>query len=515
MPPYPPAGEPTQPLPRQPQFLAPSAPPEHRDLEQDRLLSRVSGRPEPDAKPGRYNVGRLMRRFAGADEGLLAWVPQERPRYTGLGGTVLFTAVLALVSMTVAIGFAFHTRTPFIVVFSGLWFLLILNFDRWIVASPIPEHRWQRVPTIVVRMLMAFVFGVVIAEPLVLTVFNTAVSQKVQEIRAEEKAAYEGSWLACNPPLAAAPAPAGPAVNPSTRPSAGPSARAGPNPSAGAAVRTASPTPTAPAGVDCANFHIVLPDNVSAAESQLTQAGTQQATNEATLAKITAEHEKLVKAANDDCTGVNGHYGKGPVCTDLRAAAAAYWKDHDGAKLESDVAAGRARVTTLQQQVTTLRDNWGDQRAATITKAVNEWAAGRGQPGLLERIEALNALAVKHASLALGIWAVRLLFILVDLAPALAKFASGTTTYDRLVSANLRLGEVRNRAHRVATEEDTDSWMDETNEERTVNIARRRAARDADVDAMLDDTASRQWPTSNGRGRPVGPSTYRMPEDRR
>jgi hypothetical protein len=52
-------------------------------------------------------------------------------------------------------------------------------------------------------------------------------------------------------------------------------------------------------------------------------------------------------------------------------------------------------------------------------------------------MEALGELAKTNAALFLGIWAVRLFFILVDCMPVMVKFLGGNTTYDRLVDERL------------------------------------------------------------------------------
>ncbi|GIH04849.1 hypothetical protein Rhe02_29160 [Rhizocola hellebori] len=444
------------------------------------IFSKISGQPEPDPLPGKWNVGRLLRRFAGSDERLLAWVPQERPRYTGLGGTVLFTALMAFVSMGIALSLAFGTRSPLVWLLAALWFLLILNFDRWIVSAPVPEHRWQKVPTIVVRMGMAFVFGIVIAEPLVLAVFNTAVEQKVHEVRAEELKAYRGNWMACNPDLGSI-AGLGAGVAPIPGASAGPSA-----------APTAAPTPAptkAPVvnGVDCALYPIPLPDRVRSLATERDQKKTQLTVMEAELATNTAEHTKLVDAAKNDCNGSTGHYGFGPVCRQLYATADAYWASHHMDQLLADVTARRGEVQKLSDEIQAESAAWAAKRDQYVDEQVQRWSQGRGDVGLLERIEALNLLSAKHLALALGIWAVRALFILVDLAPALAKFTSSTTTYDRLVSANLKLGELRYGARRAEDAADAEGWAEDAKANLAVGRARLKAQRTAEYETIMDD----------------------------
>ena len=132
-------------------------------------------------------------------ETLLAWVPTDRPRYTGMGGFVLFTALMAIGSSTIALTIAFDRPWPYVVLPAIFWGVLIFNLDRWIVASPLPEHGFRRVAVFLPRLLMSVIFAVVIAEPVLLIVFKTAVNEQLQKIRTDEASAYQRQLEECNP----------------------------------------------------------------------------------------------------------------------------------------------------------------------------------------------------------------------------------------------------------------------------------------------------------------------------
>ena len=71
---------------------------------------------------------------SGADLDILEQAPTDKNKYYGIGGTIIFTALMA----TFAGGYAFFTafKIPVLSVFFGLfWGALIFNLDRYIVSS--------------------------------------------------------------------------------------------------------------------------------------------------------------------------------------------------------------------------------------------------------------------------------------------------------------------------------------------------------------------------------------------
>ena len=473
---------------------------------------RLAARPVPGTElPSRWNLGRILRRFAGADEELLAWVPQERSRYTGMGGAVLFTAVMAFMSMTVALGLAFDTRSPVILIPALVWFVLILNFDRWLVSAPLSKSFWRKVPMIAVRMGMAFLFGVVIAEPLVLAVFNTAVKTEVLQLRADDLKKYGSQWERCNP-LDLTNQPAGTST---------PSATPTPTPSGSTGTATAAADPT------CADFIVPLPENVRALRNDFTAKQAQLVSLQATLKPLIAQHDKLVKKSQDEClgrpgVGLTGQFGAGPVCKRLTQDAVNYAKLNRLDDLQKNVASLTDSLTALSTQIRDASTKWADQRSAYIADQVAQRKASEGKIGLLERIEALNTLAVTHTALGTAIWAVRALFILVDLAPALLKLTSGTTRYDRLVDAQLRLGEVQFAATTRAAMARAKRWSADDRADLDVERARLAGERTAEYDRIMDhleghwaaaaeaadSPAERVGVASSARGWPMSGSRY-------
>jgi len=443
--------------------------------------SQISGEPRPAPMPGKYNVGRLLRRCAGVKEELLAWAPAERARYTGLGGFVLLTSLMAVGSSTIALMIAFDKPWYYVILPALFWGLLIFNLDRWIVSSPLPEYGLRRVATILPRLMMAIVFGIVIAEPVVLKVFETAVTEKLGEIRAAEDAAYRSLVEQCNPAVA--------------------DAAAGPGRSA----------------AECKD--VIIPQSSAVATARGTQANAQRAVDESAtrLATVGKELDEARVQMNNECRGLDGSpHGEGPVCRHLTTVYNGILNRYN------EVDAGdrqlRVALTTAGGAVAAAEAAQDQFRSQEITRMIEKRQQDRdNEGGLLERIEALNSVAADHFSLLLAIWAVRLLLILIDSAPAIGKFTSGTTTYDRLAREESRLGEQKHRARSTVEEELAQNWIDESEEHEEIVRAGRRHQRDRAADALLLSAARHRQqqaphfqPVVADDQRPFGRASYTM-----
>jgi hypothetical protein len=149
------------------------------------------------ARPG-SRLARLLRALAGVQEPTLNWVPEERSRYTAMGGLVLGTAVLATISMFVAIHLVTGTFAASLI-FAPIWGLFILSLDRWLVSTAPSGRVAERLMSYLPRLFLALMTGVVVAEPLVLAVFSREVEQAVRVEAAQESRILESRWRYCNP----------------------------------------------------------------------------------------------------------------------------------------------------------------------------------------------------------------------------------------------------------------------------------------------------------------------------
>ncbi|GIF79940.1 hypothetical protein Cba03nite_12890 [Catellatospora bangladeshensis] len=385
--------------------------------------------PQPDPEPApppdrprrpmpRLQLGRRLRVLAGVDERLLDRVPQERAWYTSLGGVVLGTATIAAISMYFAITQAMGAASWLAVFPVLVWFLFILNVDRWLVSSRLGEGWFRRVPVLLMRVLMAVFFGVIIAEPLVLRIFETAVVQHVADQRTEALAQLSGRLKACNP------------VPGSTELAAPADCKA----------------------MEVFNFDQSPVATLRELATRRTDAAALQKTVDADQAQLRAINDLARReCVGDSGAGLTGQRGVGPNCRRLRAEADAFARTRQINANNVKLAGLRTRISELEVSANTSHAAFEAERETKIEARVAEERSHQGPIGLLERLGALHDLADSSGVLAVGIWAVRIFFILVDCMPILVKFVGGSTTYDRLVSAQLAVAE-RDLNHDIETE---------------------------------------------------------------
>jgi len=136
-------------------------------------------------------IPRLMRRLVGVDEGILDWVPEERPRYTRLGFIVLNTGLLAGLAMHMALTSVTHAAWWLLLPADLLWALIIITIDSWLISSTHGIERSAQFWVYLPRLLVSILLGLAIAEPLVLTVFHQSIGNEISEYRKTEVDRYE------------------------------------------------------------------------------------------------------------------------------------------------------------------------------------------------------------------------------------------------------------------------------------------------------------------------------------
>lgn len=135
---------------------------------------------------------------AGANRKLLRQCPTEYAKYAGIGGTILFTAILASFSGGYAIYKVFadeilNTVTGFYetdihavymaIMFGGIWGLLIFNLDRFMVntmysdgTQKITPEEWKGA---IPRLILAVFIGCVISIPIELRIFKDKIQSQL------------------------------------------------------------------------------------------------------------------------------------------------------------------------------------------------------------------------------------------------------------------------------------------------------------------------------------------------
>ena len=127
---------------------------------------------------------------AGANLEILKKCPTDHAKYFGVGGTIVFTALMA----SFAGGYAFFTAFKAVVpslFFGAFWGLLIFNLDRYIVSTigkgdgtqKITKEEWKIAAP---RLIMAILLGFVISTPLELKIFETEIQTVVERLKIDK-----------------------------------------------------------------------------------------------------------------------------------------------------------------------------------------------------------------------------------------------------------------------------------------------------------------------------------------
>tara|TARA_R110002167_G_scaffold134709_2_gene320798 strand:- start:5107 stop:6429 length:1323 start_codon:yes stop_codon:yes gene_type:complete len=129
------------------------------------------------------SINNLFLWSSGADLDILKQAPTDNNKYFGIGGTILFTALMA----SFAGGYAFFTafKNPYLAIIFGLfWGALIFNLDRYIVSTfGVGDGKKtisrQELLEAAPRLLMAMILGFVIATPLELKLFESEIKAEI------------------------------------------------------------------------------------------------------------------------------------------------------------------------------------------------------------------------------------------------------------------------------------------------------------------------------------------------
>lgn len=355
--------------------------------------------PARPARPARpRGLGVQLRRLSGVQEPVLDLVPGDRARYTSMGGVVLGTAMIAMVSMGVALHAVFGTWTsPVVIAFTVLWGFFILNLDRWLMSTVIDRDGLARVVKFLPRIGLALMFGIIIAEPLLLGVYSSAIERHVRDERDAGLRRFEAELVRCNPV-------------------------------AEGAVRPSDCDAQNPEG-------FVIPLTVPAKEQDLLQARQQVERLGPEVAADRLRSNQLLDAAHNECIGLDGpgrtgRPGLGPECRKR-------FQEHD--EFKAALEQKETRLLQLEDKVADLTTVVGGERDSIATRVNNEIerrvAERRGSQhiGLLERLRALSELVSHNGYMLASQWALRIFFVVVDSLPVLVKLLTGQTAYDRVM----------------------------------------------------------------------------------
>ena len=145
----------------------------------------------------KYNVGRFKSFFwwcAGADKDLLTMCPGDHSKYVGIGSVILFTALMAWFSSTIAMRLVLKSpindfvnwETLGAAFFGIVWASMIFFLDRFITNTMYSDGKvtiskeefFSGLP----RITIAIFLGIVISAPLELMIFDQEIDTKLDEL---------------------------------------------------------------------------------------------------------------------------------------------------------------------------------------------------------------------------------------------------------------------------------------------------------------------------------------------
>jgi len=319
-------------------------------------------------------IERLFLWSSGADLDVLELVPTEKTKYYGIGGTIIFTALMA----SFAGGYAFFTAFDDVLlsVFFGLfWGALIFNLDRYIVASfgvgdgkrtISRQELFEAAP----RLLMATLLGFVIATPLELKLFEGEIEAWIGEQIALAGKRIEGQYdLTSDPDI------------------------------------------------------VAWRGELNTIEGELKDMSDDEARKrtERNLADAAQEQEWVY--------GCDQHPpGKGPHHSQLMDRYVAKRSEYD-----SLLSRNSGRRSELYQQRTETNQKIQNREAYLNQMRQRDLAEADKSRGLMMRLEGLGALTTRSAAIWWSKWLITLLFIFVEIAPVLFKMMTERGPYDDIV----------------------------------------------------------------------------------
>ena len=354
--------------------------------------------------------GRRLAVLGGADGAVLDDVPEETPRFVQmffvLAGTALVSALSMLFALITGVRISVWLAAPLAIV----WALIIFNLDRFLTSSMrSTRNPWRLLGIAVPRVVMAALIGIVVAEPLVLQVFQNDIAREVTSTNVSQ-ALSDQEAVAGGPEKQALDA---------------------------ASARVSALEDQAATGIVAGTSSTSA--EAAAAQQSVDQLNAQLAAQQAVIDQARALYQcELTGAGAGTVPGCTGVSGDGASSEAAEAQLAGAQASYDGlaaelqqatATLSAANAAGTSAAAAsaetnkqrAQDELVTARTQYDaalaayDERAAAV-------AGGNAQAqGILSQIGALERLSQREPVLAWAHWLIAGLFFMIELLPVLVK----------------------------------------------------------------------------------------------
>src|SRR3954447_11577300 len=350
----------------------------------------------------RGRIGNALAVLAGARADILEVAPGARAKFVALGGVLLSTGGLAVLSAAFAVHMAVGGAWPLAIAIGLFWGLVMVNLDRMLLVGMAHDASLKRNLLMAVpRVGLALVLGIVISTPLTLQIFHKEIDTEIVALQADQSDAYKKS-LDSDARFAGLPA---------------------------------------------------LGDKVAAEQALVASGGqsdTALAPLQGELASAQAAYDQSLATQQDlqakaqcelDGTCGTGRPGTGEAYEQARVAADAHTAVVASAKSDLDAAtaalsSGEAR--SMQQTASSLATDQAELARLTADQTRLQQAfdvVNSDNSGILIRLQALGSLTDSNSTLWLAHFMLSLLFICIELLPVFMKTLlnfSPATAYDKL-----------------------------------------------------------------------------------
>ena len=147
------------------------------------ILKNIEAEDKKQANEKKFGfVNEFLWSCAGINKKIIRKCDNEQSKYAGVGGTILFTGIMAAISGAYALFFIFNSVIAS-VLFGLVWGCMIFNLDRYIVNSMYvddsPFLNWMKIKAALPRFILAIFLGVVISTPLEMKIFSDKIDSQI------------------------------------------------------------------------------------------------------------------------------------------------------------------------------------------------------------------------------------------------------------------------------------------------------------------------------------------------
>src|SRR5689334_18702974 len=350
----------------------------------------------------RGRIGNALAVLAGVRVDILQVAPGARAKFVALGGVLLSTGGLAVLSAAFAVHMAVGVVWPLAIAIGLFWGLVIVNLDRMLLVGMAHDASFRRNLLMAVpRVGLALVLGIVISTPLTLQIFHKEIDTEIVALQAEQSDAYKKS------------------LDSDARFAGLPDLRD----------RVADEQAIVASGGDGDTTLLPLTASMTAAQQVYDQA--------------LATQQDLQNKAQCELNGTcgTGKPGTGEAYVQARAAADGQAAVVASAKSDLDAAVSAlssAQARSAQQAASSLETDQAELARLTAdqTKLQQAFdATNADNTGILIRLQALGRLSDTNSTLGFAHFMLSLLFICIELLPVFMKTLlnfSPSTAYDKL-----------------------------------------------------------------------------------